>query len=933
MIKIFTATAGLILFALIGVAQTGIIRGLISDADTKDPLVGAYVLYGDNQGTVADFEGNYSLNLPYGQYSLKVTYIGYEPIVRTVNLDKSILVLNFRMETILMNEVEVVADVARERETPVAFANVLPVQIQEELGSQDLPMILNSTPGVYATQQGGGDGDARISIRGFDQTNVAVMIDGIPVNDMENGAVFWSNWFGLDAVTRTIQVQRGLGASKIAIPSVGGTMNIITKGIDAKKGITVKQEVANNSFFRTTIGLTSGRLKSGWGITAAGSFKQGDGWVDQTPTKGFFYYLKVEKQLGKHILSLSGMGAPQEHGQRSFSRPIATWDHETARELGVPESNIAFYRERGLRYNPHWGTYEERQYLPAPTPGAPNDYIPGNTRTVTERLNFYHKPQFALRDFWSVSEKLYISNIAYLSIGRGGGTGLIRFDDAENSLLPNGQIDMQDIYDGNVKAEFGPGGLNLDEDGEIESQNFIRASYNNHFWYGALSSATYKMNDIWTFAGGLDYRSYEGEHYREPYDLIGGDYVTDEFNRNIRFETKLREGDKINYHDVGFVKWGGGFLQAEYKKGVWTAFANVSGALSWYKARDYFRPQVLELGDTTLNIAYPTSIEYNGTVYNRNSPGLKPYETDWIQLGGFTAKGGANYNMNEFMNVFANIGLLSRAPRFNNVITQNNDVSDNYANEVIQGYELGWALAKQKIAVNVNAYYTVWQNRPVNQTVRVPNPLEAGEDAYVFIPDMDALHMGIEMDGAYVISPSFKVEAIASIADWTWQSQEKGNLETNEGALLIDLNTGEPYTLAFDPRGVHVGDAAQLQFGASLRYEYKKNFYISTRVTRFDKFYANFNPEDLVGVNAGRDSWKVPAYQLVDLHTGYRIKYKDIPFNLRLSVFNLLNVKYIADARNNDTFASIPGTGFDASSATVFFGQGRRFNISLTANF
>ena len=36
------------------------------------------------------------------------------------------------------------------------------------------------------------------------------MIDGIPVNDMENGWVYWSNWFGLDAVTSNVQVQRGL---------------------------------------------------------------------------------------------------------------------------------------------------------------------------------------------------------------------------------------------------------------------------------------------------------------------------------------------------------------------------------------------------------------------------------------------------------------------------------------------------------------------------------------------------------------------------------------------------------------------------------------------------------------------------------------------------------------------------------------------------
>ena len=61
-----------------------------------------------------------------------------------------------------------------------------------------------------ATNQGGGAGDARINVRGFNQRNVAIMINGIPVNDMENGWVFWSNWDGVTDVTSSIQ-QKDLG--------------------------------------------------------------------------------------------------------------------------------------------------------------------------------------------------------------------------------------------------------------------------------------------------------------------------------------------------------------------------------------------------------------------------------------------------------------------------------------------------------------------------------------------------------------------------------------------------------------------------------------------------------------------------------------------------------------------------------------------------
>ena len=67
------------------------------------------------------------------------------------------------------------------------------------------------------------------------------MINGQPVNDMENGWVYWSNWAGLADVTTAMQVQRGLGSSKLAISTVGGTINVVTKTSTAREGGTLQQ--------------------------------------------------------------------------------------------------------------------------------------------------------------------------------------------------------------------------------------------------------------------------------------------------------------------------------------------------------------------------------------------------------------------------------------------------------------------------------------------------------------------------------------------------------------------------------------------------------------------------------------------------------------------------------------------------------------------
>ncbi len=151
---------------------------------------------------------------------------------------------------------------------------------------------------------GGAAGDARITIRGFNQRNVAVMIDGVPVNDMENGWVYWSNWYGLSDVTRVMQVQRGIGVSKIANPAVGGTINIMTKGIDQKAQYSASTEVGNNGYLKLAIAGNTGMLKGGWGLTFALSRRVSDGYVDALYDEMYSYFVKVDKKFKHHTLPL-----------------------------------------------------------------------------------------------------------------------------------------------------------------------------------------------------------------------------------------------------------------------------------------------------------------------------------------------------------------------------------------------------------------------------------------------------------------------------------------------------------------------------------------------------------------------------------------------------------------------------------------------------
>ena len=949
MLRHLICSLGCLLSLQLAAQQTGTLTGVVSDAVTGEALIQASVLLG-NAGVATDFDGKFTLSLPYGDHEITVQYIGYESQKRTVTIDRALVQANFKLSTIVLQEAEVIADVAIERETPVAFSNIKPVQIQEELGSQPIPMILNSTPGVYATQAGSDDNGPSISIRGFKQRNVSVLVDGIPVNDMESGAVFWNNWFGLDLVTQTMQVQRGLGASKLALPAIGGTVNIVTSGIESSRKTSVKQEVGSFGFTRTSVGHTSGRLDGGWGYTLAGSFQNRQGYFDQDYNRAFFYYVKIQKALGNHTLSVSATGSPSENAARGYQQRIATHNKDYARSLfnGTDEDyerlraySVAYdgiFNDGTLLQQEEMAAYDSLNaafgYASAndfEEEVSASDFIDTtglvsygdtynvhwgmlNNEVLYERQNKYHKPLFSLRHSWRASDKLYVSNMAYASYGYGGGTRL------ENSLgggdyTPDGQVDFQKFYNSNtIGGLFGPPIDPTYSDSLLKSGRILRKLYNNHYWYGVLSTFRHETSESLTISGGLDFRTYQGEHYAEVFNLLGGDYFVDTRNANASSNMRM-VGDKIGYHNDAFVRWAGAFALLEYKGYLWNAFLNVSAVSQGYKSVDYF-----------------AEMQEDGTFTT----------SGWKWIPGYTIKTGGNYNLSEYANTFVNLGHLNRTPVFRNVVDFENNFVENTENELINSVEWGYSYSKFPFSVNVNAYYTDWQNRPLQSLLRFETV--EGDIVRANVNSMSALHKGLETDVAWRVHPSLTVEGYASLGDWRWTSSEDSLVLLDDDSNLPYIDAeGNPAVVQYNAEGVSVGDSPQSQYSVSLKYSYKK-IYVKPRFTIFSRHFADFDPFSLNGENEGRQSWQIPTYGLLDLHAGYNFDVNETNMDVRLSAFNILNTVYLSNAQNNDAYGewyftdpdrkyAFSENNFDAGSASVYMGYGFRTNLSIRIRF
>lgn len=873
------------------------IKGSVTTAEDGSALPGATVfLVGTKLGTRTNAEGVFEIsNLYPGTYNVRATFTGYEPktLSAVVKKDGSVsLEFTLIQSTVMTKAVEAIASRAVTRETPVAFSSIDKETLENKIGSRDIPMILNETPGVYATELGGGSGDSRINIRGFDQRNIAVMINGVPVNDMENGWVYWSNWAGLKEVTSSIQVQRGLGAGNLGNPSVGGTLNYTTDAASRKAGVTFRSEYGSGDYFKNTVIANTGKLANSFAATFVGSRTVADGVIDKTWTDAWAYYLGLSWDLNEsHQLDFFLIGAPQQHGQRSYSDSVSAFSADYAADLGLDVTNAP---NRGITYNPNWG------YLNAEGSENVEIFYNGNTYSrrfddvIMERENYFHKPQINLNWFWDINPVFNLTNVFYLSTGQGGGSGtygdFYEYDE-------NGQVDFNKIYEYNTSFEA------VDpqySQSERQSGTILRNSVNNHFWYGYLGTANYQVNRAFNLQFGLDARHYKGEHYQEIRSLLGGDYFINTSNRNEDNPIK-RLGDKIAYYNDGLVTQIGGFATGEFKLKDMTIYMNTSLLNTGYQRIDYFRNERI-----------------NGTYI----PG--PWETEVENFIGYTIKAGANYNINRNLNVFANAGYYARPPLFRNVFSNFNTVYQNVTNEKSTAFELGGSWWSKKFTLDANAYYARWVDRGWSTSSYF-------EDLQQYIDynlqGLNAIHMGIELESQYRPTNWLKFKGTLSLGNWTYENDVKATFSPEN-----DPTDERTTNLALD--GVKVADQAQKSFSLSVNVTPVKRSYVNLTFKYFMDYYANFDPEDRVfdpsaDVINRVQSWKLPNFGVLDLHLGYTLPL-DLPIDIKLMghVFNLLDEEYIADAYDNAV-----GANHDAQSARVWFGRPRTFNIGLEIKY
>jgi outer membrane receptor protein involved in Fe transport len=783
-----------------------------------------------------------------------------------------------------------VIDVAKERETPIAVSTISAQEVLLKVGNQEFPEIMNKTPGVYATKQGGGYGDSRISLRGFDQRNTSFLINGQPVNDMENGWVYWSNWQGLTDVTSSIQIQRGLGATSLAVPSVGGTVSIFTKSAEKAEGGSLTQMVGNNGYIKTTAIYNTGVNDKGWSSSFLLTKWSGNGYIYNTSGSGWTYFGAVgyTPEGSAHSLNLSFLGAGQWHHQRDVW--VSIRDYQNFGEEGIDR-----------RWNTNGGTLNGEEF--------------------NLRRNFYNKPLATLNWDWDISDNVQLNTSLYGSAGRGGGTGprgrnyynsgidILPFrkdltehylEDGRGTRDAQGFINYDAIVAHNSQYQVGS-----NNDSSYARDILVRrASMNSHNWIGAISKLNIQKGKM-RYSLGVDLRDYTGYHYRALENLMGLQQYASTGNDNLGtqlygsndlvvakpFQNTNIDDDqaKIDYYNIGFVKWAGVNGLVEY------AGDNVTAVLQAGLSNQQFQRE-----DRFNNTDNPIS--------------------DKANLGGGYLKGGINYNFTERSNVFVNAGFIDRQPLFDAVFPNfGNDINPDLQNERIESFEIGYGFIGSKLRLNVNAYTTNWGNRFVSRSLSN----QQGIDGTAQFRNIDVTHKGIEAEATYAVGTT-KFRGMLSIGDWRYTKDFDAELfDDNQQSI----GTGTLYL-----EGAKVGDAAQTTALLGIDQKLGSNIRVDLDYRFVDDLYADYSITDSAFTQPDNPgALKLPSFGLVDFGASF---FAGNGWSLRANINNLLDTTYIAESNSNihAGAGSTTWEGVDVRNS-VWFGFGRTWNVSLKYKF
>jgi len=890
-------------------AQT--IKGVLVSGDTDLPVIGADIsLEGTDLGAASNASGRFSIfDVVAGDYQMVITLddkeLYREPFTATG-------------ADMFLGNVKVASSAKSETSSEITVLELADITQETNEDDTDYGTILTSGRDDFLSTAAFTFGSLRFNLRGLTSDFGSMYMNGVPMNELENGALYFGQWGGLNDVLRNVHRNHGLVASDYGIGGFLGNTDINVRASDQRKQTRVQYALSNRSYTnRLMLTHSSGLNKNGFAYTASVSRR----WAQEGYTPGSFYdafsyFLGLEKQFsGANSLHLTILGSPSKRGKTGATLP------EIAKITG------------DKYYNPYWG------------------YQQGEKRN--SRVGQSNQPIAILGFDWNIDRQTTLKTAVSVQSGRNGGTALQWVngtnpagdyhadlpsrieDEAQRAAyiagLPDDyfQVQWDQFYEANranVQTIEGANGL-VGQGVTGRRSNYIIEDRRYDATEMTLNTTlSHDFSDYVTFNAGANYRTYDGHNFTEVNDLLGGDFFldidrfADSFSSPGSEQSDLnnpnrlvREGDIFGYDYNSKISKTAGWGQLQYRRGALELFTGFEHSYS--------------------------TLQRVGNMKNGFFPDNSFGNSEKKTFKNYSLKGGATYKLSGRQYFSANAMMGTRAPYFRDAFV-NPQVNAQYVpgldNIDQKSAELTYSYRSPGFSFKTTAYYADINNDTEVYfffSERASAADNNGSFGSFNNSNIDRRHVGIESALSYKINSSFSTKVVAALGQhiydsrWIQYAQAEINPEFFRDAETVYSD------------GFFVESSPQTAASFELKYDSPNYWFATMNVNYIGNRYLDFSPDRRLDftfpnldsgseeiINATRQT-KVDDAITVDLFAYKSFKIDEYMLIFTASVSNLLSTDIVTGGYEQLRFSAEEGPDFFENK--LFQGFGRNYFLGV----
>ncbi len=911
--------------------KTALVKGKLHSELSSQPAPNVQILFPLLWlATTTDNEGDFSFSqIPYGTHKLVISNAGsaadtVEILVNKDVVDLGVLYVDPAVDIFTRESIEI----------PLLTIDDLGDEDEEGLANINVSGLLTANPDAFLKAAAFSWSPYWFKPRGYDQQQLQVLINGAPMNDLENNTVPWAHWGGLNDVFRNRHTTYGLEASEYTLGGLTGAVFLDATAAAQRRQTRATYSLSNRQYrHRLMVTHSSGLLKNGWAFSLTASRRwANEGYIEGTFYDSYSWYTAVSKKLSnKHQLNLTTFASPTRRGKAR------------------PSYQEAFDILGNNFYNPNWGYQNGRKRNARiadnfqPVFLVSHDYTPSkNTKFTTtvgyqwgrnkdSRLDWYNASD-PRPDYYRYLPSYYLLKDQVDSLAA---------QTTRNAFRNTPQIKWDELYQSNFRNM-----TNIpNPDGAPGSETGRRSLYVLGNDVDAVrkwifnTNLRHILNNHITVYTGVSFLTQQTESYRELADLLGGDFylnVNSFAERNMAATSSLhqndlnnpygiiREGDKYLYHYLMSVNKGYWWGQAAFSYNRADFFVSANYGFHSFQREGLFRNGVF------VNSSYGKSPKQIFAVY-----GLKC---------------GLTYKINGRNYVFLNAGLAADAPtvdntyvspRVRNAVVQDPESRNSYA------IEAGYLLRSPKTSARVSGYVTDMKDITEKQIFFYQGTGNANTMVQYVMQDMNARFIGTELALEYKLNSAFTFTGAASLGQAFYTN--------NPRVTIYQENTPDtiPKTEDVYMKNHYLGVGPQTMTTLGLNYRSRKYWYANLNLNFIDRNFVDIaasrrTPYTVEMIEPGSPTWKsiveqerFPSAYTLDLFFGKsfllskmsRTLPDDVFLYLSVSVNNLLDNQEIRTSGFENARFDYSGNNPNLFASRYFYALGRNYFINLALKF